>query len=179
MSTEGKIPAGFYQGRAVAGSEQYGTTKNGDEQIVLDVSVPSLNRSFSTFLYFTELAQPYAIDRLRACGWTGNDISKLVGIDTNEITIGISYETYQGKERMKVDIATGGGRVKLENQMDEKQKRAFAARMGQFLKGSGGAAPAAPPQQRPPPPQRSSSQKGSDDDFAAYEPHGNDSEIPF
>lgn len=130
------IPAGFYQGRAVAGSEQYGVSKNGNDQIALDIAIPSLNSTFTTFLSFSEAAAPYAIERLRVCGWKGNDVTKLVGIDANEVTVQVKYETYDGKERMKVDIATGGGRITLENQMDEKSKRAFAARMKAFADGT-------------------------------------------
>lgn len=179
MSTEERVEPGFYKGRAIAGSEQYGTTKKGDEQIAIDVEIPSLGCSYTTFLYFTEAAAPYAIERLRACGWQGNDISKLAGIDKNEITVGIKYETYQGKERMKIDIATGGGRVQLENPLDERAKRAFAARMQSFLKGAGGGAPA-PQQQRREPPARSMAQQNTDNDFGGFEPDGGDpGEIPF
>ncbi len=142
--SEEKIVTGYYKGRVVAGSEQYGTTPKGTEQIVLEVGVPSLARTFSTFLYFSEAAAAMSLDRLRACGWKGDDISKLEGIDTNEIDIHIKYETYDGKERMKVEIATGGGgKIKLDNQMDDKSKRAFAARMKLLIKGTNGAPKAA------------------------------------
>lgn len=143
MSAEGQIAAGYYKGRAVAGSEQYATGKNGTEQVAIDVGIPSLNRTYTTFLYFSDAAAPFAIERLRACGWKGDDIANLSGIDANEIDVQIKYEAYQGQDRMKVEIATGGGRVKLENQMDERAKRAFAARMKAMLKNGGnGAAPA-------------------------------------
>lgn len=153
MSDENKTPAGFYKGRALAGSEQY-AEKNGTEQIAIDVEVPSLARCFTVFLYFTDAAAPIAIEKLRACGWTGDDVTKLVGVDTNEIDVSIKYETYQGKERMKVDIATGGGgRIKLQNQMDDRAKRAFGARMLALIKqgpkpatnGTRVATPAIPP----------------------------------
>jgi hypothetical protein len=140
--SEGRIQAGFYPGRAIAGSEQYAINeKNGNESIAIDVDVPSLERSFTTFLHFTDAAAPYSIERLRACGWTGDDLAKLDGIDRNEVSVQIKYETFDGKERMKVDISTGGGRVKLENTMNEKQKRAFAARLRPLLQR--GAKPAA------------------------------------
>ena len=146
MSNEGKIPAGYYKGRALAGSEQYGS-KDGTDQIALDVSVPSLNRTFTTFLYFTDAAAPYAIERLRACGWKGDDITKLVGIDGNEVDVQIKYEVYNGKEQMKVEIATGGGTIKLQSVMDEKQKRQFGARISQLIKTG---APKPPPKAKTP-----------------------------
>jgi hypothetical protein len=139
----GKVAAGFYKGRAIAGSAQFAINEsNGNESIAIDVDLGEVGQ-FTTFLHFTDAASPYAIERLRACGWKGDDLANLDGIDTNEITVQVKYETYQGKERMKVDIATGGGRIKLENQMSEQQKRAFAARMRGALKGNGGTQPAA------------------------------------
>jgi hypothetical protein len=134
--SEGRAPAGFYKGRAIACSEQYSVTNNDNDQIALDLAIPSIGFAGTTFLVFSEKGAPYAIERLRACGWTGDDLTKLVGIDNNEIDISIKYETWDGKERMKLEIATGGGRVKLENVMDEKQKRIFAARMKPMLSGS-------------------------------------------
>lgn len=175
MSTEGNVAAGFYQGRAIAGSEQYGVTNNGNEQIALDLEIPSIGKTFTTFLFFSDAAAPYAIERLRACGWKGDDLSKLTGISDNEVTVQIKYETYNGEQRMKVDIATGGGRVKLENQMDEKAKRAFATRMKALVKGSGGGngnggQKAPPKQQRQAPPPA--------DDFGGGAGAGDD-DIPF
>lgn len=143
--SEGRIAPGFYKGRAIAGSAQYAVNeKNGNESIALDLDLGEIGQ-FTTFLHFTDAASPYAIERLRACGWKGDDLTKLDGIEANEITAQIKYETWDGKERMKVDIATGGGRIKLENQMNEHQKRAFAARMKGFLKGSASGPPAPKP----------------------------------
>lgn len=144
------LPKGFYKGRAIKGSEQYGVSKNGNDQIVIDLDLGELGQA-STFLNFSDAAAPYAIERLRACGWKGDDVTDLTGIDANEIDVQVKYETYQGKEQMKVEIATGGGKVKLENQMDDRSKRAFGARMKQFLKGNGAATPkpASKPQETP------------------------------
>lgn len=166
MSDE-KIPAGFYKGRALANSEQYGTSKEGTEQIALDLEIPSLNRCLTTFLFFTDNATEFAIQRLRACGWTGDDVTKLVGIDTNEIDVSVKYETYQGKERMKVEIATnGGGRVKLQATMDEKAKRSFGARVAMMIK--------AGPQPKAAKPANAGKPMPSDERFG-----GADDEIPF
>lgn len=120
------IEAGQYKGRAIAGSEQYGKTTNGNDQIVLELDLGG-GTSVSTFLYFTDAAAQYAIKRLRACGWTGDDLSNLVGIDANEVDVSVKYEEYNGEQKMKVDIITGGT-VTLDKPLDDKEKRAFAAR---------------------------------------------------
>ena len=175
--SDGKIPAGYYKGRGVEGSEQYGRTNAGDVQIALDLDVPSLNRKFTTFLYFTEAAAPYAIERLRACGWIGMDLSDLRGIGSAEVDVQIKYETYKGAERMKVDIATGGGRIVLEKPLDEKEKREFAARMKGLLAG------AAPPPRRSTTPSPTASNAGRSAPEPDYDPNagfsGDSDEIPF
>lgn len=146
-----KIPSGTYKGRAVADSAQYGHTKNGHEQIVIDlmVTVPMAGdveeeKRLSTFLVFSDAAAPYAVERLRACGWQGDDLTDLRGIDANEVDVTVKYEMYNGEEKLKVDILTGGGRVVVKDQMSESQKRAFAARLKGTVKatGGGGQAPA-------------------------------------
>lgn len=128
-----RVPAGRYQGRAVAGSEQYGETSNRNDQIVLELQLPEIGQNVSTFLVFSEKATPYSIRKLRACGWTGSDLSKLDGIDRNVVAVEVKYEMYNGEEKMKVDIQTGGS-VVLESAHDDKKKRAFAAKHADFAK---------------------------------------------
>jgi hypothetical protein len=171
--SERAIEPGYYKGRAVAGSEQYGHTSNGTEQIAVDIDAPTFNRRFTTFLYFSDAAAPYAIEKLRACGWTGSDLGNLYGIDANEIDFSVKYEVFEGKERMKVDIATGGGRITLEKPMSEKDKRAFAARMKPYLAGGNTAKNAglAPPVRR--------GRKSPEPDFDPDAGARGDDEIPF
>lgn len=134
MSNEGKPAAGIYKGRAIGGSEQYGETSNGNDQIALDLTIPALNRTLTTFLVFSENSMAYSVDRLRACGWKGEDVNKLVGIEDNEVDVRISYQQHNGKEQMRVEIMTNGGSVKLDQPMDEKRKRQFGSKVAQFLK---------------------------------------------
>lgn len=136
-----QVKAGFYKGcRGILGSEQYGRSGQsgqGSEQIALDVNIPELERNFTTFLSFSDKAAPYSIERLRALGWTGDDISDLRGIDQNDVDVQIKYEMFEGKEQMRVQIATGGGgRIELKNVMTDRDKRDFSARMRAFLKGA-------------------------------------------
>jgi hypothetical protein len=131
------VQAGFYKGRGIAGSEQYGVAGTGTDQIAVDVDVPSVGRALTVFLYFSDGAAPYAIEKLRAMGWQGNDLANLVGIDANEVDVSVKYKEYQGKQRIEVDVvAGGGGRVKLETTMSHAQKAAFAARMKPFVVGA-------------------------------------------
>lgn len=141
MSTP-RIAAGNYRGRAIKGSEQYGQTSNGNDQIVIDLDLLDIGEKVSTFLVFTDAAAQYSLDRLRACGWTGDDLANLTGIDANEVDVQVKYEEYKGEQKMKVQILTGGGAVKLKDQLDDKGKKAFAAKYRDLARSV--AAPKAP-----------------------------------
>lgn len=138
-----RIAAGTYRGRGIAGSEQYGTTSNGNDQIVVDLALIDIGEQVSTFLVFSEKAAPYSVERLRALGWKGTDLSQLSGIDSQEVEVEVRYEQYQGDEKMKVEIRTGGGRVALKNTLDDKGKKAFAAKFAGLVKAVPAAAGAA------------------------------------
>ena len=144
-----KIPAGTYKGRGVAGSAQLGMTRNGGDQVAIDVEIPSLGRTFTTFLFFSDAAKPFSIDRLRALGWDeSSDDPSFPGIDRNEVDVVVKYETYQGEEKLKVEILTGGGKVTLKDTMTDGQKRSFMASLKTAAKQAGGApAAAASPKQ--------------------------------
>jgi len=132
-----QIKAGIYKARAV--DAQYGVTSKGNDQIVVSLKLAS-GEMVSSFLVFTDKTWSFQVDRLRALGCAGNLPMDLTGLDANEVDVQITYETYDGKEKMRVEIMTGGGRVQLQNQMDDAQKRAFAARVAAWSRASGGPA---------------------------------------
>lgn len=131
------VKAGVYKGRAVKGSEQYGKTSGGTDQIVLDLAIKELGRNLQTFLYFSEKSAPYSIERLRKCGWKTDDILDLTGIDENEIDVEVLYEMYQppdgspARTVMKVNIIAVG-RVQID-QFSDADKRAFRARVSAMM----------------------------------------------
>lgn len=137
-----RIPEGNYRGKGIAGSEQYGETSNKNDQIVIELELLDLGEKVSTFLVFSDKAAPYALQRLRALGWTGDNLADLSGIDANEVDVRVFYEEYQGKTTMKVDIVTAGG-VVLASQLDDKGKKAFAAKYANLAKTTPAAAPRA------------------------------------
>ena len=147
MSSE-KIPAGTYKGRGVAGSAQMGMTSTGTDQVAIDLEIPALGRVLTTFLFFSDGAKPYSIDRLLALGWDGSDDPSFVGIDANEVDVVVKYEDYKGEQKMKVEILTGGGKVTLKDTMTDSQKRSFMSSLKTAAKQAGGApAAAAAPKQ--------------------------------
>src|SRR5208337_1473042 len=109
-----EMRAGRFKARGIAGSQQYGEAgANKTLQIAVDLNIPDLGRSVTTFLYFSTAAKPYSIERLRALGWKGNDIRDLSGIDANEVDVEVRSEPYEGKQQWRVEILTGPGRVVL------------------------------------------------------------------
>ncbi len=127
------IAAGTYKAVAVAGSEQYGQTQNGNDQIVLTMELSDIGEQVSVFLYFSDAAAPHSIKRLRRAGWSGDDLSNLVGLGSTECEVVIKYEEYQGQQKMKAEIASGGT-ITLETQLDDKAKKAFGAKFRDLAK---------------------------------------------
>lgn len=121
------IPAGHYQGRVVAGEGAFGETKKGDVEAVIpmvitggDLEAPE---RVTVRLYFSEKAEKYSVEKLRAIGWKGGD---LTFVDCpNEVTVEIKYELYEGEERMKADIMTGP----VVKPLEPARARAFSARL--------------------------------------------------
>lgn len=82
--------------------------------------IPSLDGFKATVpLSFHPNAQRYSIERLRACGWTGTDIRVLDGIDKNEIDVEIFFDTWQGRQRLKVEIRTAGATFELRDTLKD------------------------------------------------------------
>jgi hypothetical protein len=105
-----RLRPGTYTARGVPGTDRFDVKEKG-VQVAFQLELETGAR-VTTRLAFSEKAKPYSLDRLRAMGaWiTGRPGAyKLEGIDTNLVQATVKYETYQGKEQMRVDIYTGGG----------------------------------------------------------------------
>jgi hypothetical protein len=132
-----KIAAGTYRGRGVEGSVEHGHSKNGNEQIslLLQFGADLQNRTLTTFLNFSDNSLPYTLDRLVALGWTrGNEDPKFPGIGKNEVDVEVRYETYNGKESLKVEIFTGGGRPAMKAPMSAQEQRGFMSKLAKASK---------------------------------------------
>ena len=127
------IQSGTYKARGVEGSVQWGTTKNGTDQMVVDLDLVDIGERVSCFLYFTEKSAPHSVKRLRALGWTGDDLSDVRGIDAADVDVSVSYEEYNGKQQMKVEIVTGST-VTVQDPMSAGAKKSFAQRYANLVK---------------------------------------------
>jgi hypothetical protein len=132
----------LYMGcNAIEGDVQYGESSKGTMEIVLQVFVPDLGRTMSTILYFSDSATPHSIERLRVCGWEGEDLSDLKGIGKKKFDFQITTDMYEGKPQIKTNIVSGGGRITTSKVIDAKT---FAAKVA-LLTGKTKAPAGAPP----------------------------------
>lgn len=121
------IEAGTYRAQAVPGSEQYGNSTNGTDQIVIDFELIDIGEKVSVFLFFSEKAAPHSMKRLRVAGFTGDNLADLVGLGSCECEVKVFYEDYNGEQKMKTEIVAGGT-VVLANKLDDKGRKAFGAK---------------------------------------------------
>ena len=95
----------------------------------------------TTFLYFSEGALKYSIEKLHAMGWKGTTPAELASLSVEQISDQVSIKVedteYQGKPQRRVTILTKGGRITASNPVDLKT---FAARVAALAGSSFGAA---------------------------------------
>lgn len=148
---------GTYRARAKGG--EFGYTQNNAEQIAVLFAIlgdddAETGEHITWFGYFTEKTQQRTLEALRYCGWTGNDLTDLVGLGGAVVEIVVEQEEYNDKWQAKVKWVNrpGGGAVKLAKPMGDKEKRAFAARFRNMAAGipAVGATPAKAPASKPP-----------------------------
>lgn len=141
-----RIEEGTYRVRGVVGSEQW--SPEGQTPCVwIDLDLLDLGEQKTTFLYLTDGALKWTKERLRALGWRDEDGEDLSRIGDNEALARVFYEEFEGKERMKVEIVTGGGAIKMSEQASPAYKR----KLGAVLRGGAVARPASPRTAAPPP----------------------------
>lgn len=122
------------QGTHKARAKQWdlGHSDTGKEQIAVMFEITEgehAGKHITWFGYFTDATIDRTFDSLRHMGWTSDNIAELDGLNTNEVEIVIEPEEYQGKWNDKVKWVNRPSRLALKNQMNDRDKAAFAARM--------------------------------------------------
>lgn len=138
-----KIAAGYYTGCVVAGEGAFGESKKGDPEAVIPMELivdPQGEEihpphRVTCWLSFSEKAEKYSVAKLKALGWQGGDLT--FANCPNEVTVEITYETFDNRERMKANIVAGAPQTKP---LDEGRKVQFMSRLA-ALTGSGPARP--------------------------------------
>lgn len=105
--------------------------------------------------YLSESTFDRTVEGLRHCGWTGDDLANMEGLDANEVDLVIENEEYEGKTRPKVRWVNKAGGLALKERMAPEKAKTFAASMRGRIRAAdaakgvkpanGGGKPAEPP----------------------------------
>jgi hypothetical protein len=126
------IPKGHWRARAAdwaLGTASTGTKQIGVDFLILDGE--ATGKHITWYGYFTEETFERTIESLQHCGWEGDDLSDLRGLDRNEVTIVVDHEQNQqtGEIRVRVQWVNRPGGVVMKDRMDEGSAKAFAQSM--------------------------------------------------
>jgi len=116
---------------ATVASTQWGKTKSGVEQIVIDFKIIEGIHEGERILwygYFSAGAAERTLKSLRACGWRGSDLSRLGTLDLH-VEIIVEGEEYMGKTRQKVKWINQPGSTALKNPLADSELKSLAERM--------------------------------------------------
>lgn len=126
------LDKGYYRARALGGEFGY-SSKKGTEQVAVEFEI--LDESHQgeriTWIgFFTDKTTERTMESLRICGWKTDDVTDLQGITDNEVQLVIDHETFEGKERAKVQwVNRPSSGFQMKSTMNADQKKAFAQRM--------------------------------------------------
>ena len=127
------IHAGNYKARAV--EYQFGLAETGTEQVAVTFEITEEGEfhghTIVWFGFFTEATAERTVQALRTCGWDGDDLSDLRGLDRNEVVLVIEHDEYNGKVQARVKWVnrSGAGRIELKRKMTDAQRIALGRRL--------------------------------------------------
>jgi hypothetical protein len=114
--------------RATAESADLSFTATGKEMITVRFRLET-GASLWWRGFFTDKTTERTFESLRACGWTGNDISSVAFPPDNSVEVVVENEEYQGKVHPKIQWVNAIRGASIQNAMDPLQAKSFAARM--------------------------------------------------
>lgn len=119
---------------ARAKSYQWGLTKGEKKQIVVSFEIigegEGMGQSVPWFGLFDTNTWERTLEGLRYCGWKGDDLNQLGDLD-QVVEIVVEHNTWESKTHARVAWVNqpGGGVVKLNSPMGDKDVIGFAAQM--------------------------------------------------
>jgi hypothetical protein len=127
------IGPGRHRARALPGSVDFGYSSAGNEQIAVTFQLVDEPHAGQTITWFSSFASDKAtaitLRALRTCGWLGDNLADLEGIDASEVDLVCEEEEYEGERRLRVRWVNPPGGARLAQPMSEGERRAFAERM--------------------------------------------------
>ena|ERR1051326_2108102 len=128
---DSEIANGRYRARPV--SWALGRTSTGKEQVAVEFELMDadgvVGPHITWFGYFTDDTWERTVESLRHCGWQGDDLSELSGLD-QEVSVVIENEEYKGKRYPKVRwVNAPGSGLALKEQLSPQEAKEFASSM--------------------------------------------------
>jgi hypothetical protein len=127
------LAEGTYRGRPIRAA--LGVTGTGKEQIGVQFELQDPpGQRMTWYGFFTDGTFDRTIEALRACGWTGSDLSEFggetlpAGFD-QEVELVVKHEEYNGKISARIAFVNSGGGLAMKEALDPTQAKSFAARM--------------------------------------------------
>lgn len=128
--TTGEIFNGIYRARAVGALLT--ETRSGKEQVAVEFELLDegfVGRRITWYGYFTEKTTERTLRTLRTCGWLGMDLTDLAGIESNEVSLVIENQEYEGRTIPRVQWVNAVGGMGTRPPMPADKQRALAQRM--------------------------------------------------
>ncbi len=129
------LSVGTFRAKAVSGALGFDGKNNA--QVVVSfrfLEGPNLGVVGTWYGSFSGKAEARTLESLRFCGWAGDDLSNLVGIDANEVLLVVGEDTFNGKTSTRIEWVNEVGAVRMKAAMTPEQAKEFAKRMmGQVL----------------------------------------------
>jgi hypothetical protein len=118
---------------AQAESWTLGRSSTGKEQVAISFLVlteGATHERLTWYGYFTEHTFDRTVETLRTCGWQGDDLSDLSGVEQNKVSLVVVDEDFEGKVTARVAWVnrTGGG-PSVKEVLEGNEAKAFAAAM--------------------------------------------------
>lgn len=119
--------AGHHKARAL--EWKLGRAGTGTPQIGVNFKLES-GEEIAWYGSLSEKAFDRTVESLRHCGWEGDDLASITGLDKNEVSLDIGPDEYRGVVTLKVNwVNRIGGGVAMREELAGDELRAFAAQM--------------------------------------------------
>jgi hypothetical protein len=119
----------YYRARAIEAG--LGESSTGKEQVAVsfEILTEGVPEKFLTwFGYFTDATANRTIESLRHCGWKGDDLTDISGLD-QEVDLVVEEEEYEGKQHTKVQWVNRPGGLTIKTPLSPDKAKAFSASM--------------------------------------------------
>lgn len=119
-----------------------GYSSGGVEQVGLVFAIVEGEHTGRRFQKYWTVDNPQAIERLKrsleSCGWDGEDLNELKGIDSRDVELVVEVEEYDGKRRSRLAFVNGLVQATMKTPMVGEQRTSFLKSLTEAMKSAPG-----------------------------------------